>query len=69
MITRVFPGWYVVNKSFYYPTEQLKWCKENIGFSDKDTWVFQTINDNPQATRHFSFKDEKWAQWFVLRWT
>lgn len=68
MIKKVWPGWYSVNipvhRSSYADREA--WCKSNIGFSDKDTWVFVEAGGSPG---HFSFKDEKWAMMFLLRWS
>ena len=67
MITHCWPGWYRVEIPIYTLDipEREQWCKDNIGFSDKDTWVFQKT---PMRTGHFSFKEEKWAVMFVLRW-
>lgn len=64
MITRVFPGWYKVGIDIYDPAEKKTWCKQHIGFSDHDTWVYQRPSRGPG---HFSFKDEKWALMFALR--
>ena len=66
MITKAWPGWYKVNKDFYYPLEQVEWCRKNLGDSDYYTWVYQKELNRPG---HFSFKEEKWAMMFVLRWS
>lgn len=68
MITRVWPGWYHVDIDIYdrQRLEREQWCRDNIGFSDHDTWVFQ--KNNHMLPGSFSFKQEKWALMFVLRW-
>lgn len=68
MITYCWPGWYRVDVPIYTNDvpKVVQWCKDNIGFSDKDTWVYQnSISGSPGR---FSFKDEKWALMFLLRW-
>ena len=71
MITKCWPGWYKVNIDYIHASdksERIQWCKNNIGFTDHDTWVFQPL---PSRVSHgnFLFKEEKWALMFVLRWT
>jgi hypothetical protein len=68
MITKVFPDWYKVNIDILHHevSEREQWCKDNIGFSDHDTWVY--VRTRPMQHGHFSFKDEDWALMFALRW-
>ena len=71
MITKAWPGWYKVNIDLPYESdksERIKWCKENIGFTDHDTWVYQRTPTLP-SHGYFCFKQEKWALMFVLRWS
>jgi hypothetical protein len=62
MITLMFPGWYQVDRTFYNPVEPMRWCKDKLGESDYYTW---SLSDRGK----FSFKDEKWAMMFALRWS
>lgn len=69
MIKRVFPGWYLVGLDINHQmeAERTQWCKDNIGFSDHDTWAFQRYT--PAQPGHYAFKQEKWAIMFALRWS
>lgn len=69
MITKVWPGWYRIDDPVYTQqyAERERWCKDNIGFTDADTWVFQKPHSGGGPGK-FSFKDEKWALMYVLRW-
>lgn len=69
MIKKVFPGWYMAELDIYHnmEAERTQWCKDNIGFTDHDTWVFYRHNE--MLPGHFAFKQEKWAIMFVLRWS
>lgn len=62
MITSVWPGWYKVGLRVRGDLDYIlkeRWCLDNLGSSDHDTWSYSQY--------HFSFKDEKWALMFLLK--
>lgn len=70
MITKCWSGWHKVGIDIFnekQKSEMMHWCKQNIGFTDHDTWVYQRTPHIP-CHGYFSFKDEKWAVMFALRW-
>lgn len=57
-------GWTVVKldrfKDMKHPIDIKDWCDENISNNKKKGWT----NFGPT----FLFKEQKYAEWFILRW-